>query len=114
MDPSRPEQQIAHGLRDGQRDAWRAMYDAYARQVWCVVARQMGSDAADVADVVQETFLAAARSVRQYDPARGSLWMWLYGFLAVVHVLQQRTCRILATSNGRSGWYGLVPHDSGR
>ena len=79
MDPEQPEQQIARGLRDGQTDAWRALYDAYARRVWCVVARQMGPDAADVADVVQETFLAAARSARQYDPARGSLWMWLCG-----------------------------------
>ena len=79
MDPEKAEQQIACGLRDGQTDAWRSLYDAYARQVWCVVARQMGPDAADVADVVQETFLAAARSARQYDSARGSLWMWLCG-----------------------------------
>ena len=43
------------------------------------MARQVGPDAADVADVVQETFLAAARSARQYDPAKGSLWMWLCG-----------------------------------
>ena len=79
MDAEQPEQQIARGLRGGQTDAWRALYDAYARQVWCVVARQMGVDAADVADVVQETFLAAARSARQYDSGRGSLWMWLCG-----------------------------------
>ena len=31
------------------------------------------------ADVVQETFLAAARSARSFDPARGSLWLWLVG-----------------------------------
>ena len=79
MDPEQSEQQIARGLRDGQTDAWQALYDAYARQVWCVVARQVRPDAADVADVVQETFLAAARSARHYDPARGSLWMWLCG-----------------------------------
>jgi RNA polymerase sigma-70 factor (ECF subfamily) len=35
--------------------------------------------AADVADVVQETFLAAARSAKNYDAARGSLWVWLSG-----------------------------------
>jgi hypothetical protein len=32
-----------------------------------------------VADVVQETFLAAARSAGSYDAARGSLWLWLWG-----------------------------------
>lgn len=79
MDQEQPEHQLACGLRNGQTDAWRALYDAYARQVWCVVARQMGPDTADVADVVQETFLAAARSARRYDPTRGSLWMWLCG-----------------------------------
>jgi RNA polymerase sigma-70 factor (ECF subfamily) len=79
MDPDHDEAQIAHGLRDGRTDAWLALYDAYARRVWSVVARQMGADAADVADVVQETLLSAARSAGQYDPVRGSLWMWLCG-----------------------------------
>ncbi len=92
MDPEQPEQQIARGLRDGQTDAWRALYDAYARQVWRVVARQMGPDAADVADVVQETFLAAARSARQYDPVRGSLWMGLCG-IARRHVARHYRSR---------------------
>jgi RNA polymerase sigma-70 factor (ECF subfamily) len=73
------EHQLAEGLRQGKTDAWRMLYDAYARQVWQSVARLMGRNAADVADVVQETFLAAARAAPQYDPARGSLWMWLSG-----------------------------------
>jgi len=38
----------------------------------------MGSDSAAVSDVVQETFLAAARSARNFDPNRGSLWVWLW------------------------------------
>jgi RNA polymerase sigma-70 factor (ECF subfamily) len=81
MEPEQ-EREIARGLRAGEPDAWRALYDAYARRVWQSAARWMGATAvraADVADVVQETFLAAARSARNYDPARGSLWMWLCG-----------------------------------
>ena len=39
----------------------------------------IGPDAAAVADVVQDTFLAAARSAGSFDPHRGSLWMWLAG-----------------------------------
>lgn len=70
---------IARGLRDGDADAWRALYDAYAERVWCAIARLMGANSADVADVVQETFLAAARSAVTYDPWRGSLWLWLWG-----------------------------------
>lgn len=78
MDPEQ-EQQVALGLQRGEIDAWHALYDAYCRRVWASVARRMGSETSDVADVVQETFLAAARSARSYDPARGSLWMWLGG-----------------------------------
>jgi RNA polymerase sigma-70 factor (ECF subfamily) len=103
MDPQQSEQQLARGLRD----AWRALYDAYARQVWRAVARQMGPDAAEVADVVQETFLAAARSARQYDPARGSLWMWLCG-IARRHVAlhyrgRQRHERLLVEARAAAG-----------
>jgi len=94
MDPEQPdEQQIARGLRDGRPEAWRALYDAYARRVWHVAARQMGPNAADVSDVVQETFLAAARSARRYDPARGSLWMWLCGIARRHVALQYRNQR---------------------
>jgi RNA polymerase sigma-70 factor (ECF subfamily) len=73
------EREVARGLRAGEAAAWRALYDAYAVRVWQAVARLMGPESADVADVVQETFLAAARSAGTYDPARGSLWFWLWG-----------------------------------
>lgn len=79
------ERDVARGLCAGDPDAWRALYDAYAVRVWRSVARLMGPCAADVADVVQETFLAAARSARAYDPARGTLWVWVWG-IARVHV----------------------------
>ena len=78
MDEQR-QREIARGLREGKADAWLALYDAYCREVWNHVARLMGPQSADIADVVQETFLAAARSAGGYDPARGSLWLWLGG-----------------------------------
>jgi RNA polymerase sigma-70 factor (ECF subfamily) len=70
---------LAEGLGGGNPDAWRRLYDAYAEPVWRVVARLMGPTSADVADVVQETFLAAARSAKTYDPERGELWLWICG-----------------------------------
>ena len=70
---------VARGLRDGNPDAWRALYDAFAERVWRGVARRLGHSSADVADVVQETMLAAARSARTFDPACGSLWNWVWG-----------------------------------
>jgi len=47
-----------------------------------------------VADIVQETFLAAARSARTFDPARGSLWGWLSGIArrqAALHFRRKQT-----------------------
>lgn len=76
-----PDQQnaVARGLREGGAAAWTALYDAYCADVWRYIARLLGSDAASVADVVQETFLAAARSAGRFDPERGTLVGWLFG-----------------------------------
>jgi RNA polymerase sigma-70 factor (ECF subfamily) len=105
------EHAVAQGLREGKADAWRALYEAYAERVWRSVARLMGPESADVADVVQETFLAAARSAHTYDAGRGSLWWWLWGIarrhVALHYRKQERHNRLkgagawLAASNGR-------------
>ena len=73
------EQAVFRRLRDGDRDAWTALYDRYSGDVWRYVARLIGPDAAAVADVVQEVFLAAARGARRFDPDRGTPWAWLAG-----------------------------------
>ena len=75
------ERLFARGLKAGQPEAWQTLYDAYSQRVWWFAARLMGSDSVDVADVVQETFMAAADSARNYDPQRGSLWGWISGIL---------------------------------
>jgi RNA polymerase sigma-70 factor (ECF subfamily) len=70
--------EIVRGLQQGDRDAWSRLYELYAEQVWRNVARMMYGDPASVPDIVQETFLAAARSAGSFDPGRGSLWVWLW------------------------------------
>jgi RNA polymerase sigma-70 factor (ECF subfamily) len=87
------EQEVARALQEGKTEAWQMLYEAYAKRVWHSVARRMGQGSADVADVVQETFLAAARSVRTYDSARGSLWLWLSGIARNHVALHYRQCR---------------------
>ena len=72
------EQDIAKGLKKGCRRAWLQLYEVYAESIWRNVVRLIGNDSATVADVVQETFLAAARSARNFDPCRGTLWIWLW------------------------------------
>lgn len=70
---------MIRGLRDGSRGAWTALYQGYSADIWRHVARLLGRDVAAVSDVVQDVFLAAARSARQFDPERGTLWNWLTG-----------------------------------
>ena len=105
------ERQSDPGIARGKPDAWRALYEAYAEQRLAVRRALMGPSSADVADVVQETFLAAARSAGTYDAARGSLWLWLWGIarrhVALHYRKQQRHDRLkhagdwLAAKNGQ-------------
>jgi RNA polymerase sigma-70 factor (ECF subfamily) len=105
------ERDVARGLREGKAEAWRTLYDAYAERVWRCVARLLGAESADVADVVQETFLAASRSAPTYDANRGTLWFWLWGIarrqVALHYRTQLRQDRLrragtwLAAGNGR-------------
>lgn len=78
MDEQR-ERDVVRGLLDGQADAWRACYDEYAELVWRTVSRAMGPYSSEIPDVVQETFIAAARSVHTFQPTRGPLSYWLQG-----------------------------------
>lgn len=73
--------QISVELQRGSRRAWSKLYEAYSKRLWREVARLVGPNAADVADIVQEVFLAAAKSASAgtFDPDRGTLWMWLMG-----------------------------------
>jgi len=65
-------------MQKGGRQAWLQLYEAYAEPVWRNISRLTGGDSAAVADIVQETFLAAARSARNFRPDRGTLWIWLW------------------------------------
>ena len=78
-----PEEQLDVGrrLREGDREAWAALYENYNIAVWRLTARLVGPDAAGVADVVQDVFLAAAGSARRFDTEQGTLWSWLTGIV---------------------------------
>lgn len=88
------DSEIADGLREGRTEAWHRLYDSHAERVWRLVARAMEPGCADVGDVVQETFLAAAKSARRFDPSRGSIASWLSGIarrqVALYYRRQQR------------------------
>ncbi len=102
------QQEIAKGLQEGSRRAWLQLYDAYAQAVWRNVSRLVGSDSGPVADIVQETFLAAARSARHFRPDRGSLWVWLWAIARrQVALYYRRQKRNVVLSRAQDWWAGL-------
>jgi RNA polymerase sigma-70 factor (ECF subfamily) len=100
--------EIAEGLQQGSRDAWLSLYELYAEKLWCNVARLMAHDPASVADVVQETLLSAARSAKNFNPRRGSLWTWLWAIAkrqVALHYRKQTSKAIIAHAQQ---WWSLL------
>ncbi len=100
--------EIAEGLQQGNRDAWLRLYDLYAEKLWCNVARLMAHDPASVADVVQETFLSAARSAKNFNPRRGSLWTWLWAIAKRQIALHYRKRASNAFIARAQRWWSLL------
>jgi RNA polymerase sigma-70 factor (ECF subfamily) len=102
----RDTQKLVRDLRRGRREAWSRLYEAHAEGLWRQVARLLGGSSADVADVVQEVFLSAARSVGTYDPAKGSPRAWLSGIARrqVALRFRRETARL---ERARRWWLGL-------
>ncbi|MHC4214363.1 MAG: RNA polymerase sigma factor [Planctomycetota bacterium] len=101
---------IAKGMQQGDSQAWSAFYEAYAERVWINVARLLGFDSEAIADVVQETFLKAACSAKNYKPRCGSLWTWLWKIardeIALHYRRQSRRSRI-SLAGAQSWWSSL-------
>ncbi len=102
------ECEIAQGLQQGNRQAWLQLYEAYAESVWRNISRLVGNDLATVADLVQETFLAAARSARNFRPDRGTLWVWLWTIARRQVALYYRKQKSeIVLSQARKWWTSL-------
>ena len=101
------QSEIVDGLCAGDSKAWTVFYDTYYESVCGRVSRLMCGNVHEVADVVQETFLAAARSARQFDPNAGSLWAWVWGIarnqVALHYRKQDRIQRAVERFGERGG-----------
>lgn len=67
---------LVRAAAEGSEFAFRTLYRAYVRPVYWI-ARGLVGNAADAEDVVQETFLAAWRKLRDLELAGDSLLPWL-------------------------------------
>lgn len=76
----------------GEEGALRAVYERYAAAVLRVAAASLPSRA-DAEDVVQTTFIKAWHGRESFDPAKGSLLVWLLTIARhrAIDVLRSRT-----------------------
>lgn len=81
-----PDPELLEALAQGQLGALGELYDRYQAPVRSFLARATG-DAHDVDDLLQATFLAAAKSAGRYD-GRESCRPWLVGI--AVQLLRRR------------------------
>jgi len=90
-----PDPELIRRLANGELDALGALYDRYQKPLRRFIARSSG-DCADVDDLLQATFLAAAASAARYD-GRASCRPWLVGIAAqLLRRRRQTFARFLA------------------
>jgi RNA polymerase sigma-70 factor (ECF subfamily) len=66
-------------LQDGVNDALAVLFERYQRLVFSI-ALKIVRDRGEAEDVTQVVFLEIYRSVAQFDPAKGTLKIWLLQF----------------------------------
>jgi len=111
--PSRTRASLIARMKDWQDQAsWQAFFDTYWRLIYDV-ARKAGLSDSEAQDVVQETMLAVARQMPnfQYDASRGSFKAWLLTTTRwrIIDRLRQRlSCAQLGASDSEAPSTELV------
>lgn len=98
--PPSPAQRL-----DGERGAFRQVFEDHAPFVWRCL-RRLGVSSADVEDVCQEVFVVVHRKLAQFD-GRSSQRAWLYGICVRKASDYRRSARVRRVSTG-----GRVPEVS--
>lgn len=78
LDGSCEDETLAE-LRAGNQEAFRVVFERYHRLVYSTALRFL-RDAGEAEDLTQSVFLEAFQKLGQFDPARGTLKVWLLQF----------------------------------
>jgi RNA polymerase sigma-70 factor, ECF subfamily len=76
---ARSDEELMLEVQRGDGDAFAALFDRYNRLV-LTVALKILHDAGEAQEVTQNVFFEFYRSARRFDPARGTLKVWLLQF----------------------------------
>ena len=74
-----PDEQLMLEVQRGDGDAFAVLFDRYNRLV-LTIALRIVHDAGEAQEVTQNVFFEFYRSARRFDPARGTLKVWLLQF----------------------------------
>lgn len=99
LEPS--DEELLNGCAAGQGQALAALFDRHAEDVHRFLARLRATDASDLDDLVQLTFLEVQRSARRFQ-GHAAPRTWLLAIAANVARLHARSAR------RRRGWLGLL------
>jgi RNA polymerase sigma-70 factor (ECF subfamily) len=104
------EKEIIDGCRRGERDAFRALFEAYKNRVYSVALRFSG-DEATASDIAQSTFLKLFSSIADFR-GDASFETWVYR-MVVNRCLdhRRRTSRLVPIADGLLGTL-RAPSDS--
>lgn len=114
MTDQRSDRELADAIvRGGDEEAFRVLYRRHSPRVFQFVLRLLGGDVAEAEDVMQETWLRAARALGafRWESAFSS---WLSGIaLNRVRELARKRKRSLTQVDG--DWeFGVPPVDAGK
>ena len=79
MDDRAEEAELVAAIARGDVAAFDALYDRMARPLYALGLRWLG-DVGEAEELVQETLVRAWRQVDRFDPARGRVGSWLFGY----------------------------------
>jgi RNA polymerase sigma-70 factor (ECF subfamily) len=87
--PARSDRELLALVADGDLGALGELYDRYARDVWRVARRLLGSDA-DAEDVLHAVFLKLPQIASSHD-GRSNVRAWLIGICVRLSARHRRT-----------------------
>jgi RNA polymerase sigma-70 factor (ECF subfamily) len=101
---TRYEDELGHGLRAADEDAFAAIYRRWGPLVHTMATRSLG-DADEAEDVTQQVFIGAWRGRAGFRPERGPLGAWLVGITRrkIVDALAARTRRLELVDSATRG-----------
>jgi RNA polymerase sigma-70 factor (ECF subfamily) len=78
-DPQEGEAELARAIVRGDGAAWERFFDAYSPWAYRFAYHHLEGSRADAEDLCSDILMTAARSLRTFDPRRGTLDLWMLG-----------------------------------